>query len=78
MDFIFKEIFMDTIARNIKNLRLKNGISQQSLANGTGISLRAIQNYEQAQREPKATQLIALADFFDVSLDYLVGRSDER
>lgn len=69
---------MDKIASNIKALRTELNISQLDLSKGTGISLRAIQNYEQALREPKATQLIALADFFDVSLDYLVGRSDKK
>ena len=69
---------MDKIASNIKTLRTELNISQLDLSKGTGISLRAIQYYEQALREPKATQLIALADFFDVSLDYLVGRSDKR
>ncbi len=40
--------------------------------------MRGYQNYEMAQREPKIDQLIQIADFFDVSLDYLVGRSDKR
>lgn len=69
---------MEKIAYNIKQMRLEKGVSQQVLAKETRISLRSIQNYEQGQREPKATQLIALADFFDVSLDYLVGRSDKK
>ena len=34
--------------------------------------------YEQGERQPTLPVLIALADYFDVSLDYLVGRSDVR
>ena len=40
------------------------------------LSLRAYQYYERGQREPTASVLIALADYFDVSIDYLVGRTD--
>lgn len=38
------------------------------------MSLRAYQNYERGLREPKMTALIALADFYDISLDELVCR----
>jgi transcriptional regulator with XRE-family HTH domain len=42
-----------------------------------GITERGYQCYEQGEREPPIAKLIALADYFDVSIDYLVGRSDE-
>lgn len=42
------------------------------------LSELAIQNYESKRRKPAFDVLIALADYFDVSLDYLVGRSDDR
>ena len=41
-----------------------------------GIQLRSYQAYESGDREPNIARLIALADFFDVSLDYLLGRTD--
>lgn len=47
------------------------------LANEIGISLRALKYYSSGEREPSMSTLIALADFFNVSIDYLVGRSDK-
>ena len=41
-----------------------------------GISLRAYQFYESGAYDPALPNLIALADYFQVSIDYLVGRSD--
>ena len=41
-----------------------------------GLSRVAYYRYEKGERDPAAPLLIALADYFDVSLDYLVGRSD--
>lgn len=49
---------------------------QKDIAATVNITVRAYQYYEKNQREPTLSVLIALADFFDVSLDYLVGRSD--
>lgn len=64
-------------ANRIKELRCSGGLSQKQLAEGTGLTVTAIQNYEYGTRKPAFDALIALADFFDVSLDYLVGRSDD-
>ncbi|MCC5468184.1 helix-turn-helix domain-containing protein [Pelosinus baikalensis] len=61
----------------LKALRQRNKVSQQELADLLGISTRAWRFYESGDREPNLTGLIALADFFNVSLDYLVGRSDD-
>lgn len=60
----------------IKELRKSNGISQTSLGTSIGVTLKQIQRYEREDCEPTLSKLIALADYFDVSLDYLVGRSD--
>lgn len=62
---------------HLKALRLSKGITQKQLAIETGTSERGIQNYELDLRKPTYDILIALADYFDVSLDYLVGRSDD-
>ena len=61
----------------LKELRLSKGLSQKQLANELKLSDRNYQRYEYGEREPSASTLIALADYFDVSLDYLVGRSDK-
>ena len=60
-----------------KFIRLSRGIPQSQIAKAAGISTTQYQNYEYGKSEPTASVLIALADYFDVSLDYLVGRTDE-
>jgi transcriptional regulator with XRE-family HTH domain len=64
-------------ANRLKQLRQTNDVSQQELADLLGISTRAWRFYESGDREPNVAGLIVLADYFDVSLDYLVGRSDK-
>ena len=49
---------------------------QKQVAEGSGISLRTYQRYENGEREPSASTLVALADFFNVSTDYLLGRTN--
>lgn len=60
----------------LKALRQSKGITQKQLGIETGTSERGIQNYEMGVRKPTYDILIALADFFNISLDYLTGRSD--
>ena len=62
---------------HLKNLRKSRNITQKQLASGIGASERGIQQYELGERKPTYNMLIALADYFDVSLDYLVGHSDD-
>ena len=57
-------------------LRKSRSLTQKQLASEMQLSELAIQHYEAQRRKPAFDVLIALADFFDVSLDYLVGRSD--
>ena len=56
-------------------LRQKNGISQQQLANALGVSQQSINKYENHNIEPDITLLIAMAEYFGVSIDYLVGHT---
>lgn len=60
----------------LKRVRKIKGISQAQSAIAAGVSTTQYQNYEYGKSEPTAGVLIALADFFDVSIDYLVGRTD--
>ena len=61
----------------LTNIRRSKGFTQKQVADGIGISEVGLQNYENGRRKPAFDVLIALADFYGVSLDYLVGRSDD-
>ena len=58
----------------LKELRKALGITQKQLAKELGASERGIQQYELGERKPTYDMLIALADYFDVPVDYLLGR----
>ncbi|HZK57706.1 MAG TPA: helix-turn-helix transcriptional regulator [Clostridia bacterium] len=62
----------------IKQLRQEKGLKQDELAKEFGIAQQTISNYEKGIREPDITTLKNMADFFDVSLDYLLGKTDIR
>lgn len=67
-----------TFPERLKQCRTSKKLSQKQTALDTAISPRAYQYYEAGTSEPTISVAIALADFFDVSLDYLVGRSDVK
>lgn len=58
-------------------LRKERNLTQRQLAAEIKLSELAIQHYESQRRKPAFDALVTLADYFDVSLDYLVGRSDD-
>ena len=61
----------------LKRCRKLRGHTQKQAAAAASVSESMYQFYEYGKNEPTASVLIALADYFDVSLDYLVGRSDD-
>ena len=61
----------------LKELRENAGLKQTELAAMMGITERQYQRYERGEGEPMLAGWIWLADYFQVSLDYLVGRSDK-
>lgn len=67
---------MTIIAKKIKGLRLLKGVTQKQVADAINVSPVSLQRFEYGTVRPSLDTLIALADFFNVSLDYLVGRSD--
>lgn len=69
---------MAQFCERIKELRKERGLKQREMAAEFGLALNSYQAYEYATRYPDFKGLIAIADFFDVSLDYLVGRSEVR
>ena len=64
------------MVKNLRSLRESRGLSQEKLAELTGISKARIYTYETKTREPDIEGLIVLSDFFDVTIDYLVGRDE--
>jgi len=64
------------IAEKLKELRAKAGQTQAHVAESIGISARGYQQYELAERKPIPEILVALADHFDTSTDYILGRTD--
>lgn len=61
----------------LKRFRKEYKVTQKRAAEISGVAERVFQSYEYGKVVPTISVLIRLADFFDVSLDYLVGRSDE-
>ena len=68
----------ETLSKRLKQLRKEKGLTQGQVAIYCDITEKAYQNYELMTREPKLINLIKIADFYGVSIDYLVGRSDEK
>lgn len=64
--------------RKLKELRLEKKINQSELGEIIGISPSTVGMYERDQRFPDKDILGKIADYFEVSVDYLLGRTDER
>jgi len=58
-------------------LRDQRGLTQEELAASLGISRAALSHYEKSRREPDTETLGKIADLFQVSIDYLVGRTSQ-
>ena len=61
----------------LRRFRKSYKLTQVQAAKSAGVTEAMYQFYEYGKSDPKVSVLIALADFYDVSLDYLVGRSDD-
>lgn len=68
---------MPIVGSRLRELRDARDLRQEDVANVVGVTPEAIGMYEHNKREPKAEILTRLADFFDVNLDYLLGRTDD-
>ncbi|MDR1092621.1 MAG: helix-turn-helix domain-containing protein [Clostridiales bacterium] len=66
-----------TIGKRIKELRIEKGLKQWEIAQRIGYSRSIVTYWENGEKRPTSEAVIALADFFDVSADYLLGRVDE-
>jgi transcriptional regulator with XRE-family HTH domain len=62
----------------LKELRQQRGITQLKLAMDLGLNQNFISRYETGEREAEYKALIMLADYFDVTIDYLLERTDDE
>ena len=69
---------MAAFQERLQVLRSEKGLTQKAMGVELGISCRAVQSYERGERYPDFKGLLRLADYFDVYLDYLAGRSESR
>ena len=69
---------MEILAKRLYELRKERKLTRKMVAEQIDIVERTYQRYENAEREPTASVLVQLADFYNVTVDYLVGRTDER
>lgn len=61
---------------NLKQLRKQKGYTQMSVQMKTGIEQALLSKFENGERTPPTETLIRLADFYEVSIDYILGRTD--
>lgn len=74
---------MSTFSERIKELRSEKGLSlrdteKELKAKGINIDFTSISKYERGEREPSVSDAGKLADYYNVSVDYLVGTTDDR
>ena len=61
---------------NIKDIRLRKGLTQSDVATALGVSSVVYSRYETGKRQPSIDMLIQMADIFGVTVDFLLGRQD--
>lgn len=66
------------LTQRLLTLRKESGLTQQQVANAIQITLRQYQRFEKGEQKPGFDNLVKLADCFQVSLDYLAGRSETK
>ena len=67
---------MDQFAERLKYLRKEKDLKQEELANALNVSKGIISLWENGLREPTMSNLVTIASYFHVSIDYLVGLND--
>ena len=68
---------MEIFAERIRELRIEHGLTQEEVGKIIGVKRYAVYSYEKGRACPEMKGLVALADYFDVSLDYLCCRTDQ-
>lgn len=65
-------------SKKLKQIRTEKNFTQKAVADLLGITPHAYQKYEYGEREPSLENFIKLCEFYEVSADYLLGRTDKR
>jgi transcriptional regulator with XRE-family HTH domain len=68
----------DMMQNNLRKLRKEKGLSKIAVQMQTGIEQALISKYENGERVPPTETLMQLADFYGVSMDYIMGRTDRK
>ncbi|MCD7892116.1 MAG: helix-turn-helix domain-containing protein [Erysipelotrichaceae bacterium] len=66
------------LLKRINDIRIDNDLSIAQLARELNVSPRSLQYYLKGQYELPVSLLLSIADYFDVSVDYLLGRTDNK
>ncbi len=69
--------FFSNFSERLRELRLKQGLTMEQLGNLVDSTRGTISNFENGNKKPSLDMLIKLADYFNVSIDYLVGRTND-
>ena len=67
---------MSVFSERLRQLRIDRNVTQLQLAKGIGTTDRACRRYESGENEPTLSVINAIAGYFDVSVDYLMGRDN--
>lgn len=77
IEYLFSREDLFRFSARLKQLRISRNLTPQEIGKATYLGTLRYKNLETSEKSPTLEILIALADYFDVSLDYLVGRSDD-
>ncbi|HAP9381355.1 TPA: helix-turn-helix transcriptional regulator [Enterococcus faecium] len=73
---IEETILLDTLRCRLNFLRTGRSLSQVAVSSALSIPLFKYRKYEEGEEIPSIIELIYIADFYDISVDYLIGRSE--
>ena len=62
----------------IRDIRKQNGVTMKELGKAVGVGESTISMYENGKRQPDNSMLLKIADYFNVSVDYLLGRDEQQ
>ena len=68
---------MNNLNERLKEIRVQHGFTMKALCDKTGMPLRTYQNYEAGIREPSLSAIISLADVYNTTTDFLLGRAPQ-